>query len=162
MAKSAYIGVDGKARKIKKMYIGVDGVARRIKKGYIGDENGIARLFWTAGMEMVSGTFTAPTEIGISVSVNLGFKPKYLLIYGGVDKSDQTGAYISTIIIYNNGSGQAATMFSNLNVENDISLGKMLSFTTSGFKVTWDSSYSHVSLPYLHGYPRLNYIAFKE
>lgn len=25
-------------------YIGVDGKARKIKKGYIGDENGVARL----------------------------------------------------------------------------------------------------------------------
>ena len=43
-----YIGVDGKARKVKGAYIGVDGVARKVKKGYIGDENGIARLCWTA------------------------------------------------------------------------------------------------------------------
>ena len=42
-----YIGVDGKARKIKGGYIGIDGVARKIKKGYIGDENGIARLCWS-------------------------------------------------------------------------------------------------------------------
>ena len=41
-----YIGVDGKARKIKGGYIGVDGKARKIKKGYIGDENGVARLCW--------------------------------------------------------------------------------------------------------------------
>lgn len=43
-----YIGVDGKARKVKGAYIGVDGVVRKIKKGYIGDENGIARLCWTS------------------------------------------------------------------------------------------------------------------
>lgn len=42
-----YIGVDGKARKVKGGYIGVDGKARKIKKGYIGDENGIARLCWS-------------------------------------------------------------------------------------------------------------------
>lgn len=43
-----YIGVDGKARKVKGAYIGVDGVARKVKKGYIGDENGVARLCWSA------------------------------------------------------------------------------------------------------------------
>ena len=43
-----YIGVDGKARKVKGGYIGVDGKARKIKKGYIGDENGHARLCWSA------------------------------------------------------------------------------------------------------------------
>lgn len=40
-----YIGIDGKARKIKGGYIGVDGKARKIKKGYIG-VNGVARLCW--------------------------------------------------------------------------------------------------------------------
>lgn len=43
-----YIGVDGKARKVKGAYIGIDGKARKIKKGYIGDENGKARLCFTA------------------------------------------------------------------------------------------------------------------
>lgn len=38
-----YIGVDGKARKVKGGYVGVDGVARKIKKAYIGVD-GIARL----------------------------------------------------------------------------------------------------------------------
>ena len=42
-----YIGVDGKARKVKGGYIGIDGKARKIQKGYIGDENGIARLCWS-------------------------------------------------------------------------------------------------------------------
>ena len=46
MAKRAYIGVDGVARKIKKGYIGVDGVARKIKKAYIG-VGGVARLCWS-------------------------------------------------------------------------------------------------------------------
>lgn len=41
-----YIGVDGKARKVKGGYIGVDGKARKIKKGYIG-VNGVARLCWS-------------------------------------------------------------------------------------------------------------------
>ena len=41
-----YIGVDGKARKVKGGYIGIDGKARKIKKGYIGDANGVARLCW--------------------------------------------------------------------------------------------------------------------
>lgn len=42
-----YIGVDGKARKVKGGYIGVDGKARKIKKGYIGVD-GVAQLCWTA------------------------------------------------------------------------------------------------------------------
>ena len=46
MAKRAYIGVDGVARKIKKGYIGVDDVARKIKKAYIG-VGGVARPCWS-------------------------------------------------------------------------------------------------------------------
>lgn len=42
-----YIGVDGKARKVKGGYIGIDGKARKIKKGYIGDASGVARLCWS-------------------------------------------------------------------------------------------------------------------
>lgn len=47
MAKSIYIGVDGKARKAKNIYIGVDGKARKVKKMYIG-VNGVARLCYTS------------------------------------------------------------------------------------------------------------------
>lgn len=49
MAKSIYIGVDGKARKAKNIYIGVDGKARKVKKMYIG-VNGVARLCYTSGV----------------------------------------------------------------------------------------------------------------
>lgn len=44
MAKAMYVGVDNKARKVKKMYVGVDGVAREAKKGYVGVSN-VARPF---------------------------------------------------------------------------------------------------------------------
>ena len=45
MSKGVYVGVDSKARKVKKMYVGVDGVARKIKKAYVG-VGGVARLFY--------------------------------------------------------------------------------------------------------------------
>ena len=57
MAKGAYIGVNGVARKIKKGYIGVNGVARKIKKAYIG-VNGVARLFWSDEELAYRGTTT--------------------------------------------------------------------------------------------------------
>lgn len=50
MAKKAYIGVDGVARKVKKMYLGVNGVARKVKKAYIG-VGGLARLFFSSGLQ---------------------------------------------------------------------------------------------------------------
>ena len=48
MAKGAYIGIGGVAKKIKKGYIGIGGVAKKIKKGYIGI-GGVARPFWSGG-----------------------------------------------------------------------------------------------------------------
>ena len=57
MAKRTYIGVSGKARKIKKMYVGVSGKARKIKKAYIGVA-GKARLFFSSGELSYYGTAT--------------------------------------------------------------------------------------------------------
>lgn len=47
MAKDVYIGVGGKARKVKNLYIGVGGKARKVKKAYVG-VGGKARLFYTS------------------------------------------------------------------------------------------------------------------
>ena len=57
MAKKAYIGVDGVARKIKKGYVGVDGKARKIKKAYIGI-GGVARPCWSGGELAYYGAIT--------------------------------------------------------------------------------------------------------
>lgn len=58
MAKRVYIGVGGKARKVKKIYIGVAGVARKVKKAYIG-VGGVARIFWSGGQIESYGEVTA-------------------------------------------------------------------------------------------------------
>lgn len=64
-SRNIYIGVDNKARHVKKLYIGVNGVARKIKKAYIG-VNGKARLFYkyelatTQWVFTSNGTFTVP------------------------------------------------------------------------------------------------------
>ena len=47
MAKDVYIGVGGKARKVRNLYIGVGGKARKVKKAYVG-VGGKARLFYTS------------------------------------------------------------------------------------------------------------------
>lgn len=46
MAKAMHIGVNGIARKTKKIYIGVDNVARKVKAAYIG-VNGVAHKFYS-------------------------------------------------------------------------------------------------------------------
>lgn len=51
MAKGAYIGIGGKAAKIKKIYFGVGGKAVKVKKAYIG-VNGVARLWWSLGYKL--------------------------------------------------------------------------------------------------------------
>ena len=48
MAKGAFFGVAGKARKVRKMYIGIAGKARKVKKAYVGI-GGKARLFFSSG-----------------------------------------------------------------------------------------------------------------
>lgn len=73
MAKSIYIGVNGKARKVKKIYVGVSGKAHKIRKGYVGI-GGKARQFFssdtptvyfgTADALSVGRTNIAATSIG--------------------------------------------------------------------------------------------------
>lgn len=41
-----------KARKINNVYIGIDGKARKVKQAYIGDSNGKARLVWSSQSSM--------------------------------------------------------------------------------------------------------------
>ena len=62
MAKKAYIGVNGVARKIKKGYIGVDGVAHKIKKAYIGI-GGVARPCWSGGELAYYGAITPLSQV---------------------------------------------------------------------------------------------------
>ncbi|MBU5626540.1 hypothetical protein KQI82_06350 [Oscillibacter sp. MSJ-2] len=45
MARKAYIGIDGTARKATNIYIGVDGVAHKVKAAYVGVD-GVAEKFW--------------------------------------------------------------------------------------------------------------------
>ena len=61
MAKKAYIGVDGVARKVKKGYLGIDGVARKVKKAYIGI-GGVARPCWSGG-ELTSSVTITPLSV---------------------------------------------------------------------------------------------------
>lgn len=80
MAKKAYIGVGGVARKVKKGYIGVDGVARKIKKAYIGI-GGVARPCWGGGKPEAYGTITSlNVAVWQNAAANVG---DYLLFGGG-------------------------------------------------------------------------------
>ena len=50
MSKGVYVGVGGKARRVKAIYLGVGSRAHRVKKAYIG-VGGKARLFFDADGE---------------------------------------------------------------------------------------------------------------
>lgn len=51
MTKACYVGVAGKARKVKKIYTGVDNKARKVKKAYVG-VGGVARPFFSAEQKL--------------------------------------------------------------------------------------------------------------
>ena len=46
MSKDIYVGVAGKARRVKEMYFGDGGVARKVRSAWVGDGDGKARLFY--------------------------------------------------------------------------------------------------------------------
>lgn len=79
MAKSIYIGVDNKARKVKKLYIGVNDKARKIKKGYIGVD-GVARLFYYSD---ISKAGTAASLSETKINLTSGQTNDYILFAGG-------------------------------------------------------------------------------
>lgn len=78
-----YIGIDGKARKVKGAYVGVDGVARKIKKGYIGDENGVARLCWSDVGKKLS-KYTVGSTVYL---LENGNAVEYLVVHQGLPSS---------------------------------------------------------------------------
>lgn len=89
---SVYIGVDGTARKAKKMYVGVSDVARKVKKAYVG-VNGVARLFFAAEKQIVyHGT---ATDLSVardnSSSATVG---NYALIVGGATAKETSSAAV--------------------------------------------------------------------
>lgn len=78
MAKNAYVGVDGVAKKVKKAYIGIDGVARSIKKIYVGVD-GVAKLVFQSNISL------AELPVGSSVFMNMdGIPAEFLIVHQGL------------------------------------------------------------------------------
>lgn len=57
MAKAAYIGIEGLARKVKAGYLGQEDICRKIKAAYVGI-GGVARPCWAEGGPVYFGTVT--------------------------------------------------------------------------------------------------------
>ena len=149
-----YIGVDGKARKIKGGYIGVDGVARKIKKAYIG-VNGVAKEVYSTGKKLNEYT------VGSIVYLNENGSPvEYLIVHHG--NPDSTvydpscdGVWLLRKNIYesrqwhssNNNSYSASTINSYLNT-NFLGL----------FDASTQSAIKQVKIPYNNGVGTSNVI----
>ena len=99
MAKAVYVGVDSKARKMKKAYIGIGGKARKVKKMYIGDSSGKARLCYSAELEKVGMATALSTTRYDMRAATVG---KYALFAGGyISKSSFGYSVSSSVDAYN-------------------------------------------------------------
>lgn len=81
MAKGAYIGVDGVARKIKPPYAEVGGVARKSKTGYIGVDN-VARECFSSGTPI--GNLAVRTTVYMAVD---GVPTAFVIVNQGLPNS---------------------------------------------------------------------------
>lgn len=104
---TAYVGIDGKARKIGAAYIGVDGVARKVVKAYVG-VNGVAQLWWVLDEgggpivleveKITANTYAGETTYTGEQFILLDIYPKtngtVKVTYGGLTKTitDTSGA----------------------------------------------------------------------
>lgn len=100
MAKACYVGVDGKARKVKKIYTGVSNVARKVKKGYVG-VGGVARPFYSAEPEVVYYGAASPLDVAREAlaATTVG---NYALFGGGY-----RGAAINSVTAYTRSLAQS-------------------------------------------------------
>ena len=97
MTKACYVGVAGKARKVKKIYTGVANKARKVKKAYVG-VGGKARLFYSADQKLsYYGTATALSHVMSALAAtsvgNYG-------LFGGGATGFFGNAFFSTVDAY--------------------------------------------------------------
>ena len=97
MAKAVYVGVNSKARKMKKAYVGISGKARKVKKMYIG-VGGKARLCYSAELERygMAAALSAPLDSMRAATVG-----KYALFAGGYIRSVFGYSVSSSVDAYN-------------------------------------------------------------
>ena len=98
MTKACYVGVAGKARKVKKIYTGVANKARKVKKAYVG-VGGKARLFYSADQKLgYYGTATGLSQGRNSLAATT--VGSYGLFGGGMGYIFG-GSYFATVDAYN-------------------------------------------------------------
>lgn len=137
MAKNAYIGVNGVARKVKKGYIGVDGVARKVKNGFIGVNN-VARQFFSGGTPL------SALAVGTIVKLNEnGVAQEYIIVNQGIPSGSSlydascNGTWLLRKNIYNNRAwhSPSANNYRNSNIHTYLN-GTFLSVFDSSIQNT--------------------------
>lgn len=93
MAKGAYIGVSGAARKIKKGYIGVDGAARKIKKAYLGI-GGVARLCYSSAGAL--SYYGKAADANSATYSGHGASNSKYAVFGGGQRNSSTASAVNT------------------------------------------------------------------
>lgn len=92
MAKGIYVGVAGKARKVKKAYVGIADKARKIKKSIHGDRRRGAPLLDGRRGRLLYGTVTPLSKgRGELAGASVG---SYILFAGG-SGSNTVDAYVA-------------------------------------------------------------------
>lgn len=148
MAKAIYVGVDSKARKMKKAYIGIGGKARKVKKMYIGDSSGKARLCYSAELDrhgMAAALSVARYDIRTATVGN------YALFAGGL----KPGLFsVKTVDAYNTSLTKStpAEMPWERGYHASAAIGEYALFaggeerTTSGSQFLWSTDVYNASL----------------
>lgn len=93
MAKGAFIGVGGVAKKIKNIYIGVGGVAKKVTKAYIG-VNGVAKLFWSGAITS-SVSYTGELSSTVTRSSYSGYGNNFGAVFKDEINSNSNIVYIN-------------------------------------------------------------------
>ncbi len=94
MAKKSYIGIGGKARKIKKWYFGVDSKARKVKKGYIG-VGGVARPFMSSELTYYG---LATNSLSTGAQCRCASVGNYALVKEGSTSSTLVETYNTSLV----------------------------------------------------------------
>lgn len=79
MAINAYVGVNGVARKVKKIYVGSGGIAQRVNDIFVG-VNGVARSAFKRVKRIVEPL------MGPTVNVGASSNRKYAMFFGGLNE----------------------------------------------------------------------------
>lgn len=142
-----YIGVDGKARKVKSAYIGVDGVARKVKSIYIGDENGKARKCYVSGKKL------SRYIVGSTVYLNENGNPvAYLIVHQGVPSNLYDSSCDGVWLLRKDCHSERAF---NIDRDNKYPNSEIHTYLNNDFLVSLDSKLQsiikQVKIPYYNG-----------